>query len=108
MVVWEIAYWKVLIGVFGWILGLIFIGCVWMLPLVPTIMYLILLGAIPEQVRTSSAPYTVFWVVVAFLIAEGFFKINPWLIGFIVDFDPCAAWDAGVTGSVPPKQCPQE
>jgi hypothetical protein len=47
-------------------------------------------------------------LVVAFLAVWLLDVISVWLIGWIADGNPCAAWKAGVTGSIPPTNCDEK
>ena len=87
----------------GWLCALLVLGP-------PVIHYLILTyPAVVLSERSVSwlrrLRNLIFVLLVGFLAAEGLHKANVYLIGWIADHNPCAAWDAGVTGSIPPTNC---
>ena len=103
--IWSIAYWKILYSIFGLLLGLLGIPIGLWLASMPTIIYTGMFLLTPQKTRDTSEWGLVFLAVSGFLIGWGFYKINPLIIGFIAAQAPCAAWQAGVSGTVPPTDC---
>jgi hypothetical protein len=47
-------------------------------------------------------------LLMAFLTIWALQFVGAWLTAWIADHDPCEAWQAGVTGSIPPTNCERQ
>jgi len=83
----------------------------WIPAFAPAILYYTLLKNLPgvwlrRDVTTKSFAklgVTVGMLILLVGVAEGITKANSYAIAWIADRDPCAAFKAGITGSIPPK-----
>jgi len=103
--IWSIAYWQVLFSVFGFLLALLGICVGLWLASIPTIIYVGMFLLTPQKTKDTSEWGLVFFAVSGFLLGWVFYKINPFMIGFIADQGPCAAWQLGITDSIPSTGC---
>ena len=90
---------------FGFILALFGIWIGLWLASIPTIIYTGMFVLTPQKTSDTSEWGLVFLAASGFVLGWVFYKINPHIIGFIADQAPCAAWQAGVSGSIPPTDC---
>lgn len=103
---------KVLVAVWGWwvlLLPLLYVG--WGLISLPPMLYYSLLKNLPglwirQDASRTAKLLTSFGMMVGLpLIAWLIFHTMAYGIGWIADTDPCAAFEAGVTGTIPPTGC---
>lgn len=99
-------------AVFGFIGAFIALSFGWVPVILPPILYYSLMKNLPglwlrpdasrRAKIVSSLAVIALLPLAAYLIYHGV----AWGIGWIADYDPCAAFSAGVTGTKPPVNCP--
>ena len=105
------AFMRVLKTIYGFtgLLGFFFVG--WFPVIVPPTLYYSVLKNIPglwlrpDATRKARIIITVAILVAFPLISHFVHQGTAFCIGWVADRDPCAAFEAGVTGSKPPVDC---
>ena len=106
-----IALIRVSYAVLGIVGPLFFIAGGWIPLILPPVLYYSLLKNLPglwirvDASRMAKIGWSIAVVIALPLAAHLVFEGVAWGIGWIADRDPCAAFDAGVTGSIPPTNC---
>ena len=98
-----------------WIVGIIailfFFYIVALFILGPPVLYVWLMHTLPEiwsdlgKTVPRRIKATVLATVLVMFAAWVMHVGSVWAIGWVADHNPCAAYKAGVTGSIPPENC---
>ena len=95
-------------GIRGVAWSLAFLGILYFFP---PVAYFTLFGRIPGVWRNAGSTARKLSVSVGLIVATSLaasvaYRGGVLMVGWIADHDPCAAYAAGVTGSMPPVNCP--